>query len=661
MIYPKSHKTLIGIYSIGKSRLLKYLYIITISLLAPAVHAMPSAMPTTALHQALTSQTGWLNTSRALTAEDLRGRIILLDFWTFCCINCIHVMPDLKYLEDKFGDRLTVIGVHSAKFKNEQDSENIRQAILRHDLHHPVVNDFDFRIWKTFGVRSWPTFILINPDGRIEETYSGEGNRNAIEADIARLMDKYKGHINATALPMALEKDKQPRAYLHFPGKLAYAPEWKGAPVLFVSDSGNHRIVMMRLDGKVEAVIGSGMPGRKDGDFATAQFHTPQGMAWKSGVLYVADTENHLLRAVDFAAQRVTTLAGTGAQGYERTAKNADALTTPLASPWDVAFYPDMDHLAVAMAGTHQLWSYDLLRKTVSVLAGNGRESIDDGVYPYNSLSQPSGVSVTGERLYFVDSETSSLRVLEKGKIVTLIGTGLFDFGLKDGTRKDALMQHPLGLAADENTVYVADSYNHAIRAYDAAKATLVTIAGNGQRGDADGAKAQARFNEPNAVLKQGDLVYVADTNNHRLRVLDLKTHTVRTLPVSPMVNAEEDAPSFSATLPNARVLAPMDVAAGTSLAVQLTLKDGWKINHEAPSELALFREDAAHTPVAHLTRAQLEPKRAELPALAAGTYRLQGTLYYCEAKEGAQCMVMSVDGTVTAGAGGSMITLPIQ
>jgi thiol-disulfide isomerase/thioredoxin len=354
-------------------------------------HLTPD-MQITNIHKTLASQTGWLNTSRALTPEDLQGRIILLDFWTFCCINCMHVIPDLQYLENKFGDDLTVIGVHSAKFANERDTENIRSAILRYDIHHPVVNDFDFSIWKKFGVRAWPTFVLINPQGTIEQVYSGEGNRAEVEEDVERLRSTYAGKFVTAKLPIALEQKKNPARMelLQFPGKLAYTADFNGKPMLFVSIVGYDVIQWLNPDGHLEGEIGSHVKGYKDGAANEAQFNSPQGVLYKDGILYIADTNNHALRAYDFKTNKVTTLAGTGKQGYDRTAHNADALTTPLASPWDLAFYPDDKHIAIAMAGTHQLWSYDIEKKTVSVLAGNGRESIDDGRYPFNSLSQPS-------------------------------------------------------------------------------------------------------------------------------------------------------------------------------------------------------------------------------------------------------------------------------
>src|SRR5215475_7196021 len=123
----------------------------------------------------ITGGRGWLNTDKPLSLAALKGKVVLLDFWTYGCINCIHIIPDLKKLEAKYPNQLVVIGVHSAKFLNEKGTENIRQAILRYEIEHPVVNDKDFEIWQSYTARSWPTLVLINPKGKEVGRHSGEG------------------------------------------------------------------------------------------------------------------------------------------------------------------------------------------------------------------------------------------------------------------------------------------------------------------------------------------------------------------------------------------------------------------------------------------------------------------------------------------------------
>jgi thiol-disulfide isomerase/thioredoxin len=599
-----------------------------------------------ASHRALAAETDWLNVSGPLKAEDLAGRILLVDFWTYACINCIHVIPDLHRLEKEFGKDLTVIGVHSAKFDNEKDSNNIRAAVLRYELEHPVVNDADFKVWNAFGVNAWPTWILIKPDGEVDRTYSGEGNYEEVRADIQRLKKEYAGRLRQDPLPSAPEKAKMAPSELSFPGKLAFDVE-RGR--LWISDSNHHRLVAIQLDGTIVETIGKkGESGKQDGDFTAARFHRPQGLVYGPGKLYVADTENHLIRVVDLEKREVKTIAGTGVQGFLRELKNAPASTTPLSSPWDLAFFPDASSLAIAMAGSHQLWYLDLSGGFLNVLAGNGRESIDDGPYPENSLSQPSGLSAVDRRLYFVDSETSSLRLLSyqpdykvlRAVVKTLIGEGLFEFGFKDGDKSAARLQHPIGIWAEEGQVYIADTYNHSIRRYDMKSAKLSTFAGDGRRGERDGPFAVARFNEPNAIIKIADRFYVADTNNHRIRVLDLLSGQVSTLEVR-AAQAAQPSPTAvqpAKKLPNLKIQQDLKLASGEKIEWKLELPEGWKLNAQAPSRLQLFDVSKSPQAVAVYGKAELAPKQLALPALeAGGKYLLQGLLYYC--REGAEAL----------------------
>ena len=610
-------------------------------LLSTAAYAAPIPI------ESITQHKTWLNTSRPLVADDLKGRIILLDFWTYCCINCMQIMPDLAYLESTFGNDLTVIGIHSAKFTNERDSDNIRQAILRHDLRHPVVNDSDFSTWKAFDIQAWPTLLLINPKGMIEEVYSGEGHRADLVRDIERLRQQYKGRLNTEKLPIALEKDKQPETYLRFPTKLAYGrfSAKDSAEALYISDSAHHRIVVASRTGNVLATIGNGTSGLKDGDFATAQLNRPQGVLLAFPYLYIADTGNHALRQVDLVTQHITTLAGTGRQGSDYQVHNRPALEASMASPWDLTFYPDAKHIVITQAGLHQLWGYDIEAKTVSVLAGNGHESIIDGPNPQNALAQTSGVSAVGDTLYFVDAETSSLRKFQDGEVTTLIGSGLFDFGYKEGKKATALMQHPLGLVANEKNIFIADSYNHSIRRYDIATGMLSNFIGQGERGNKEGAFKTARFDEPNAIIEVGDTLYIADTNNQQIRLADTKSKTVSTLAISLPPTPVE----FSKDLPNVEKSETVQIATNSALQVRFALQPGWHINPDAPSSLALFRMNATPVTIASFEHAALLSRIVALPALEAGEYRLQATLYYCQDKAGSQCLLKSFDVPVIA------------
>ena len=467
---------------------------------------------------------GWFNTDKPIKLEELKGKIVLLDFWTYCCINCMHVIPDLIRLEKKYPKELVVIGVHSAKFQNEKDSEAIRQAILRYDIEHPVVNDAEFKIWNKYGARGWPHFTLIDPDGNIVGHASGEGQYETFVKAIDETIKKFEGKINRTELKLGLERNKVKPGALAFPGKILAS-----ADKLFIADTKHHRVLVTDHAGKVLEVIGGPEEGNKDGDFASARFHEPQGLALKDATLYVCDRRNHTIRRVDLAGKSVKTIAGTGSQGSHQP--GGEALKVALNSPWDLAL--DGARLFVAMAGNHQIWVLNLVTGTILPYSGTGRENILDGPHEKSNFSQPSGLSLRAGKLYVADSEISAIREVDTdpaGKVRTIVGTGLFDFGDKDGIGEEALLQHCIGLGWHRDVLYVADSYNHKIKTVDPRTRAVKTFLGDGKKGFEDGAKP--RFHEPNGVSGWGDQLFIADTNNHAIRVVDLRSGSVSTLPV---------------------------------------------------------------------------------------------------------------------------------
>lgn len=481
----------------------------------PAAQAAPQPSATQSV-LAKGGKGGWVNVARPLTAEDLQNRLVLLDFWTYGCINCMQVIPDLKYLEDKFSEKLLVIGVHSAKFSGESGNERIAAAAKRFGLHHPVINDSDYGIWKAMGVHAWPTLILLGPDGKEISRYSGEGHRTELDRDITKAVPTLSGPV----VPMAEfnAPTAAPQHLLSFPARLAY-----GQDKLWIADSGHNRIVAVTpADGSIALTIGSGAQGRQDGPIETAQFNHPRGLTLVGNILYVADTENHDLRAVNLETNMVTTLAGTGQRGYPlRPRATIDAVDTALASPWDIERLDNGKTLAIANAGTHQIYAYNIDEKTLSVLAGNGREALDDGPAARAALAQPSGLSLAADgTLFFADAESSSLRAVRPdGTVKTLIGTGLFDFGHIDGRYPKAQLQHAQGLAATDDRIILADTYNNALRIFDRKTKELSTLPIK------DGS-----LNEPGDVLMVGGTLYIADTNDHQIKIVDLNTGTIKTL-----------------------------------------------------------------------------------------------------------------------------------
>ncbi|HEX2557409.1 MAG TPA: thioredoxin-like domain-containing protein, partial [Nitrososphaera sp.] len=419
----------------------------------------------------------WLNTDRALSLDDLKGHVVVLDFWTYCCINCMHTLPDLDWIEKKYRDKpVIIIGVHSAKFYNEQDAENIREAVSRYEINHPVVVDRNMAIWQSYSISGWPTLVVIDPKGNIVYHQSGEGQRENLDDVISVLLERHKER--GTLVQKSLEIGKPystPAAILSYPGKLSFSPDKN---LLAISDSNHNRILIVDSDsGKIIHNIGSGTRGLLDGSFEEARFFRPQGVLWVQGKIYVADTENHALREINLHSRAVRTLAGDGRQGHW-IQSSRDARATQLNSPWDLAYESGL--IFIAMAGLHQIWAYHIQTGKIGPFAGSGYENIVDGALGEAQFAQPSGLAIFNNYLFVADSEVSAIRRIDLGKklVQTAVGTGLFVFGYKDGTFDDSQFQHPLGVACEGNQIYVADTYNHAIRLIDLARQNTSTVVG---------------------------------------------------------------------------------------------------------------------------------------------------------------------------------------
>ncbi|HET7326098.1 MAG TPA: NHL domain-containing thioredoxin family protein [Nocardioidaceae bacterium] len=419
---------------------------------------------------------GWLNTGGASYGiSDLRGRFVLLDFWTFCCVNCLHVLDELRDVEQQFPDELVVVGVHSPKFEHEADPQALAAAVDRYGVHHPVLDDPELVTWQAYTARAWPTLVLVDPEGYVVAQYAGEGHAHAVTALLNELVPQHRerGTLQPGDAPYVAPAPEP--TTLRFPAKVVALPD-QG---FLVADAGHHQVVELAADAEtVVRRIGTGERGLTDGPAHQAKLSEPNGLcllparvATRVGYgVVVADTANHALRGIDLGTGEVRTLAGTGRQWM-----HGDG-TDQLSSPWDVAWWHD--RVWIAMAGIHQLWTLDPETGRVDVAAGTSNEGLVDGELAQAWFAQTSGLAADGDRLWLADSEVSALRHVEGDTVHTVIGTGLFDFGFRDGASGEALMQHPLGVATlPDGSVAVLDTYNGAVRRYEPGAGTLSTLA----------------------------------------------------------------------------------------------------------------------------------------------------------------------------------------
>jgi len=608
----------------------------------------------------------WINVDHPLTMQGLRGKIVILDFWTYGCINCIHMIPILEQIEEKYAAEVVVIGVHSAKFEAEGQTDNLRQIVQRYDLRHPVINDHPFAVWRSYGARAWPTVAIIDPLGRLAVRESGEIPFAAFDAYLSGMVAYYDdldaNIIDRRPLELALEGAGDPGRPLLFPGKVL-ADE--ASQRLFIADSNHNRIVIADLmTYEVLDIIGSAARGFDDGGFDGASFDKPQGMALAGDLLYIADVNNHAIRAANLVERSVRTVAGNGemGRGYVRFGTRIDApLEAAIRSPWDLEFDDD-GRLHIAMAGTHQLYIFEPQRDLLYPSVGNGREAnLNDVSLAESELAQPSGLFFAGAgKLYFADSESSTIRLadFENDRVTVVAGTtanSLFDFGDIDGELGDNRLQHALGVqGVPSGDLYIADTYNSRIKVIPAGETAVHTVFGlGGLGGYADGDADAAQFDEPGGLSYANGLLYVADTNNHVIRSIDLNTGEVDTVAFSNPQALALDAELLTILGTDSMMvtLETQDLAlGGGEIALRLGFPSDFKINPLIDSRLEL-RSDSDALKIAGADEAgaysvTVAENEVHIPvtfAAGEGELRAALTLYYCREGEEGLCFIETV------------------
>ncbi|GAA6525098.1 NHL domain-containing thioredoxin family protein [Intrasporangium sp. DVR] len=508
---------------------------------------------------------GWLNTGgRALSLADLRGRVLVLDFWTFCCVNCLHVLDELRPVEQQYPDALTIVGVHSPKFEHEADPDALTAAVERYAVHHPVLDDPDLVTWRAYAARAWPTLVVVDPEGYVVASMSGEGHGPGLAALVGELIGEHtaKGTLQPGDDPYVPPPPAD--TALRFPGKVVALDDGS----FVISDTANHQIVHLDPDLVTERARWGGHE----------TLNEPQGVVLATravrdrlGVdLLIADSVNHQVKGLCFADGTIRALAGTGRQLRERSG-GGPALGQDLSTPWDLAWLGD--RLLIAMAGTHQLWAWtpgDTVEAgVVHVVGGTTNEGLRDGPAGEAWFAQPSGLSTAadGARVWIADSETSALRSVSPVRggadgpgsdlvVETHVGAGLFDFGHRDGVAAQALLQHPLGVTElPDGSVAISDTYNGAIRRYDPVRGEVTTLARD--------------LAEPSDAAVERD----PETGETRLVVVESAAHRLTRIPL-PEAAQRVDGPAHRTQRP------PTELAPGqVRLAVTFVPPKGQKLD----------------------------------------------------------------------------------
>jgi thiol-disulfide isomerase/thioredoxin len=541
----------------------------------------------------------WFNTTRPLTRDDLRGKIVVVDFWTSCCINCLQTLPTLRNLEHEFAnDPVVVIGVHSPKFEAETQAPRLASILAEHDIQHPVVLDDRMAIWNQWGVRAWPTVVVLGPEQEILWVDTGEPDPKELSAAVRKaLTEARKDNLLVQAPIKAIQPQLKSTGSLRFPGKILALKNGGVA----VSDTGHHRVVVLDQEGNVQKVFGTGVPGLHDGAAAEATFRFPQGIAQDGDRLLVADTENHAIREINLKTEQVRTIAGTGQLGHGFLNDQASQATKlSLRSPWDILIHQSKAY--IALAGSHQVARLDLHSGTIALFAGSGRESLRNGTADQAAFAQPSALATNGKELFVLDSETSSIRAIHFQTQITrtLVGKGLFDFGDVDGQANQVRLQHPLGMTFAHGKLWVADTYNSKIKEVDPISGKTKTLLG--------GADNQALF-EPGGLSSDQQGLWVADTHHHRLLSIPWANSHEKVIEIKGLqapvawVQAHRTPETGRRELPadgTRVVIFRLPAARKSELSLNWNLPDGTGINDEAPFRITWVSQSGLeHLPTA--------------------------------------------------------------
>ena len=459
----------------------------------------------------------WVNTDEAPVLEALRGRAVLLNFWSFDSANCINTLPDIRYLENKYHDGLSVIGVHTPKYDYQRQMGPVLKAVNRNNIRHPVANDPGHVTWQAYGIQSWPTMALIDAQGQLAALLPGEGRREEADAMIGHLLEEAAKQDLRVYESQVSSVRPEPRQPLRFPTRLLLTDS-----SLWIADTGHNRILECNHEGRILRQFGSGNPGFWDGTNLDAGFSAPQGMALARDCIFVADTGNHALRRIRLLDGEIKTVAGTGAVGHDIPHEYVEPTKIAMSSPSDVAAVGDILYLAVS--GQNQIWQFNLNTNKLVAQAGSGKLALEDGAGVAASFAQPVSLSSIGQQLFVVDSAASAIRALRlsDNRVTTFVGKGLYDFGDVPGKPDVARLQNPLAACVDaRGLVFIADSYNGKIKALNLRTTDVRTL------------NLPYTLQEPAGIALGGNALWIANTNAHEVVRVDLGSGQIKRLTIT--------------------------------------------------------------------------------------------------------------------------------
>ncbi|WP_242107366.1 redoxin domain-containing protein [Luteimonas aquatica] len=459
----------------------------------------------------------WLNLAQPLRMAQLRGKVCALAFVNAGSAWCQQRLGDLANLRLRHGDRLNVVAVHVPRFENERDPARIAPVLRRQKLEFPIAHDADWTLWQQYGIEAWPTVVLIDADGRLRQRWVGEGQLRELEAALTELQNEVVPRAREVD-PFELRQLREPLLPLNHPAGLAL-----DRGTLYIADSGHHRVLACDPGGRVLRQFGSGGPGFIDGPMELSAFNRPRALCVHHNNLYVADSGNHAVRRIDLQTGDVDTVCGAGRPGQPQPGVIADPRRVALDQPRAIAI-DATGTMHIATAGDNRIWSLDLGRREIRLLAGSGRLDVIDGVGSAAAFAEPVALAAVQQLLYVCDGAGSAIRSVNtrSGQVSTLLGQGPWEHGHVDGARGEGRLQHPqaIALAPDAPVLWIADSGNDALRSLRLGGGQLATTS------------LPHRLHAPAGLAVADGAVWISDTDAHAVLRLDLQDATARHVPI---------------------------------------------------------------------------------------------------------------------------------